>query len=77
MRLRCRLREIRGRRPLKHLADESGVARATLNLIENGRQLPKDEQVEAIERAYGVPLAEFYDWRGPLLVVDMDENETA
>lgn len=76
MRVRCRLREARGGRKIADLAAASGVPRATLNHIENGRQLPKRDQVEAIERAYGVTLAEMFDWYGPLLVVDMDESET-
>ena len=72
MRVRCHLREIRGRRALRDLAEDARINRGTLSLIERGRLLPADKQIESLERAYGRPIGEWYDWRGPLVPVEMD-----
>lgn len=75
MRLKCHLHAIRGSRPLRELAEASGVNRGELSKIENGRALPKDEWIPAIEEAYGAPVDRWYDWRPPQLVaVEVDEE---
>ena len=65
MRLRCYLREIRGRRGLRQIAEACGVNRGTLSSIERGHTTPKDEWIDAMEAAYGAPFA---DWYPPLAV---------
>jgi transcriptional regulator with XRE-family HTH domain len=60
VKVRCYLREIRGRRPLRDLAEASGVNRGTLSTIELGRRLPKDEEIEPLEQAYGQPFEHWY-----------------
>jgi transcriptional regulator with XRE-family HTH domain len=62
MYLPCRLRWIRERQEigLRDMADRTGVNRGTLSAIENGRTLPKDEWLPAMETAYGVKRHEFY-----------------
>lgn len=74
MHLRCRLREIRADRTLREIADTSGVAVPTLSLIERGLMLPRDDQVEELENAYGIPLAEWYD--RPTLLALQHGDET-
>jgi transcriptional regulator with XRE-family HTH domain len=76
VRLRCYLRDIRGRRSLRRIADAAGVDRGTLSTIERGRAVPKDEWIDAMEAAYGAPFAEWY----PALtvrVLELDEEEAA
>jgi transcriptional regulator with XRE-family HTH domain len=83
VRLPCRLREIRGRRKIKELAEDSGIAAATLRLIESGRQLPLDKHVAPMEQAYGQPFERWYEpelvARRLMLVVvtDLAESEAA
>ena len=74
MKLSCRLREIRGRRSLRDLADAAGINRGTLSMIETGRALPKDEWLEAIERVYGAPPEEWYPPR-TLLAIGWDSGD--
>lgn len=76
MKARCYLREIRGRRSLKQLAERAGINHGTLSMIERGRMLPKDEWVDAISQAYGEPFEKWY----PALVVrslEPDDEEPA
>lgn len=60
MKVRCYLREIRGRRPLKEIAAAAEVNHGTLSMIERGRLLPKDEWIEPLEAAYGQPFERWY-----------------
>jgi transcriptional regulator with XRE-family HTH domain len=76
VRVRCHLREIRGRRGIRQIAELCGVPRATLSTIETGRSLPKDAWVEPMEQAYGAPFADWY----PALtvrVLELDEEVAA
>lgn len=72
MRLRCKLRTIRGERTLGDISELTGINRGTLSMIELGRLLPKDDQVEALEQAYGAPAHQWYGSR-TLLAVEDDE----
>ena len=60
MKVRCYLREIRGRRPLRRIAADTGINRGTLSLVERGRMLPKDDWIERMEEAYGAPFDDWY-----------------
>lgn len=60
MHVPCHLREIRGKRPIAEIERASGVHRGTLSLLERGRLLPMEKHVEGLERAYGVPVHEFW-----------------
>lgn len=60
MRVRCYLREIRGRRSLRTIAERADVNRGTLSAIETGRTLPKDAWIEGMEAAYGAPYEDWY-----------------
>lgn len=73
MHLRCHLRSIRGKRKVAEIAEASGVAQPYLSQIEGGRLLPRDSWIKGMEDAYGEPLTAWYDWRGPLVPVEMDE----
>lgn len=73
MRVRCYLREIRGRRGLREIAEAAGVNRGALSTIERGHTLPKDEWIEQMEAAYGAPFEQWY----PALVarvLELDEE---
>ncbi len=74
MHLACKLREIRDGRTLRAIADASGVAVPTLSQIERGLMLPRDDQVAALELAYGIPLAEWYDPQTLLALQHGDET---
>ena len=74
VRVRCYLREIRGRRSIRRLAIATGVNRGTLSMVDRGRMLPRDEWIEPMEDAYGAPFADWY----PALAVrclELDEEE--
>jgi transcriptional regulator with XRE-family HTH domain len=60
--VRCHLARRRGEldRTITEMAVASGVRRQYLSQIEAGRRLPRDEEVEGISSAYGLPLREWY-----------------
>jgi transcriptional regulator with XRE-family HTH domain len=60
VRLPCRLREARGDRTLREMSELAGVAQPHLSEIERGWRVPRDEWIEGLEAAYGVPVTEFY-----------------
>ncbi len=74
MRLRCKLRQLRGDRPLSEIAKATKINRGTLSLIELGRLLPKDEQIEPMEQAYGEPFECWYTRRANVV---LEEDEAA
>jgi transcriptional regulator with XRE-family HTH domain len=74
VRLRCFIHEGRGDRSLRQIAALTGVSAGELSLIERGRLLPTDDQVEAIERVYGIERIDWYhDWGK--LAIEADEEE--
>lgn len=76
--VRCRLREIRGDRTLAAVAaaipEDERIGKGQLSLIEQGRLLPRDRWLPALEVAYGAPRA---SWYAPeeLLVFQADPPE--
>ena len=60
MRVRCFLKEIRGPASMRSIAEAAGVNAGELSRIEQGTALPRDEDVPALERAYGKSIAEWY-----------------
>lgn len=60
MRVRCFLAEIRGPVSLRSIAEAAELNAGELSRIESGRALPRDEDVPALERAYGKSVAEWY-----------------
>lgn len=73
MRVRCHLREIRGKRSLRDVAELAGVNRGLLSSIERGRSLPPDHWLEPLERAYGEPRTKWWP-EETLLVLEYDED---
>ena len=71
MRLACYLREYRGHRRSIDISRETGVHTARLSQIERGLMLPFDHEIEALEKAYGVPVEEWYPKR-TLLCLESD-----
>ncbi|MEZ5101207.1 MAG: helix-turn-helix transcriptional regulator [Thermoleophilia bacterium] len=73
MKLACALREIRGDRSLRDVAETAGVNRGLLSDLERGRRLAPDRIVRALEVAYGQPA---HAWYPPevLLVIQRDEE---
>lgn len=74
MRVRCHLRELRGKRSLRELAEAAGINHGTLSQIERGRMLPADGQLYAIGKAYGAPPTEWYSELA-LLAIQEDGEE--
>lgn len=77
MRLTCRLREYRGDRSLRNMADATNqagyqVSAGELSRIERGTLLPTDKQIPALEQAYGHPATDWYDPIA-LLAIQVDE----
>jgi transcriptional regulator with XRE-family HTH domain len=71
VKLRCTLRDVRGERTLREIATVSGVAVPVLSQLERGRILPRDRDIEPLERAYGVP---FEAWFSPRTLTAMEED---
>lgn len=59
MRVRCFMRELRGDQTLSSVAARLGMAKGELSMIERGHQIPRDDEVPALEREYG-PREEWY-----------------
>ena len=74
MHLICFLKEIRGTRPLRSVADEAGVNPGMLSRIENGMALPKDDQIPMLEAAYRAQVTDWYP-KGVLLALTFDGDE--
>lgn len=74
MKVRCRLRDIRGERRLRAIAEESGVAAGQLSLLEQGRSLPRDRDLERLEAAYGKPVEEWYSRRTLVAITEEDDT---
>lgn len=72
MRLLVSLREARGDRTLKALADQAGVSQGELSKIERGIALARDEQIPDLEAAYGLPVEHWYSRRALLALVEDD-----
>ena len=53
MNVRTNLRLLRGETPIRDAAEKAGVSRGTLSLLERGLALPRDRQIEDLERVYG------------------------
>jgi transcriptional regulator with XRE-family HTH domain len=74
VRLRCFLKEIRGPRGLREIAELTSMNRGELSRIENGMALPRDSDVPALEAVYGAPIT---DWYHPLCLVAMEFDDEA
>lgn len=74
MRVVCHLRTIRGDRTMVSLARAARVSEADLSRIERGISLPRDEDIEGLERAYGVPIT---DWYGPTVLLALTGDDAA
>lgn len=80
MRVRCKLREIRydlprngdGKRVSLHdIQVRSGVSSGQLSMLEQGRSIPSDKQIPALEAAYG---ARIHQWYEPTLLVELQRD---
>lgn len=72
MRLVCHLRALRGERTLLELAAVAHVSEGDLSKIERGIALPRDDQLDALEQAYGAPR---YEWWPPQVLVALSGDE--
>ena len=72
MKLRCYLREIRGTHTLREIAEVSGVPQSELSKIENGIQVPKDEDIPGLVRAYR---ADPTDWYPKLVLLSLESDD--
>jgi transcriptional regulator with XRE-family HTH domain len=72
----CNLREIRGKRVLRHVAEEAGINPGVLSQIERGRMLPRDSQLEQLEAVYGAPVEAWYPPR-VLLAIEFEHGVDA
>lgn len=71
MRLHCRLRELRGSKPLKQMARETGINRGYLSRYETGKELPRDHHVATLIRHYGGTPA---TWYTPHVVLELTDD---
>lgn len=74
MRVRCNLTEIRGPRSLRSVALAAEVNAGQLSEIEQGRRLPKDDEIPRLIQAYG---ASFTKWYPPLVLVALEVEDDA
>jgi transcriptional regulator with XRE-family HTH domain len=74
VKLYCKLSELRGDRSLRHVATEAGVSAGQLSMIEQGRALPRDRDIERLEQAYGAPFETWYTLRTLVAMIE-DEVE--
>jgi transcriptional regulator with XRE-family HTH domain len=71
VRVRCFLRELRGPASIREVAERCELNPGELSRIENGTALPRDEDVPALERAYGAPIT---DWYPPMVLLAMESD---
>lgn len=74
MRVKCRLRDLREARglTLRQMEQETGISRGYLSRFERGRELPADQHVAALERAYGAPAE---SWFAPHVWIEIEPDE--
>ncbi len=72
MKLHCKLRDLRGDRSLRHVAETAGISSGVLSQIEQGRALPRDRDLERLEAVYGAPVEQ---WYSPRTLVAMREED--
>lgn len=72
MRLACRLRELRGSKPLKQMARETGINRGYLSRYETGKELPRDHHVAQLQWHYGGSPA---SWYTPHVVLEVTDDQ--
>lgn len=72
MHVRCYLSELRGPASLRSIAEKAEVAPGDLSRIEAGIMLPKDDDVPALERAYGAPIT---SWYPPIVLLALESDE--
>ena len=73
MRVRTFLKEIRGPASMRSIAELADINAGELSRIEQGTALPRDEDIPALERAYGMPVTSWYP-APVLLAVEFDEQ---
>jgi DNA-binding XRE family transcriptional regulator len=56
----ARLRELRGDRSQKEIADAIGVTDMAISLYENGERIPRDEIKRAIAKYFGVTVESIF-----------------
>lgn len=56
----ARLRELRGDRSQKEIADAIGVTDMAISLYENGERIPRDEIKRAIAKFFGVTVESIF-----------------
>lgn len=79
MRVRCRLREIRDALPrnngkkisLRDIQDRCNVSPGVLSMLEQGKALPTDRQIPALEEAYGATVDTWYE---PKLLLELEHD---
>lgn len=72
MRVKCKLRMLRGEKSLRELAAATGISRGTLSRYERGIQLPTDAHVPALERAYR---ANATLWYAPHVWIEIEADD--
>lgn len=72
MRIRCLLSELRGTESLRSIAEKADVNPGDLSKIEAGMMLPKDEDVPALQRAYGAPVT---SWYPPAVLLALESDD--
>lgn len=74
MRVRCFLKDIRGPITLRKIADTAGVNPGMLSRIEAGIMFPSDDEVPALEHAYGTPIT---NWYPPMVLLAVEFGDEA
>lgn len=72
MRVKCRLRELRGERSLNQMQAETGINKGYLSRYELGKEFPRDHHIQALERVYG---ARAESWYGKHIWVELQPDE--
>ena len=73
MRVRCYLREIRGGRSLRSVAEEAGVQPGKLSMIERGESFPTDDELARLVAAYRAGVV---DWYPPVVLLAIESDDS-
>lgn len=55
-----RLRELRGKKSMDIVADDTGISRSALNMYELGERIPRDKVKVLLSEYYGVGIEELF-----------------
>jgi transcriptional regulator with XRE-family HTH domain len=73
----CHLREHRGTRKLREIAEQTGISVPTLSMLERGRMVPTDTELTTLANVLKTPWWSLWESDGRFVAVEPDPVRSA